>query len=370
MRPLPPTLLSPRQVPSPLRVLHIDSGRAWRGGQRQVQLLAAGQRARGDEPLVVVQPRSPLYRHLKADGIAVASIRMRAVLDLLAVRRIRRLLATWRPALVHAHDPRSHSLALTALVGRRNSVPLVVTRRLPTPLRGGLRYSGRVARFVAISGAVREALLAGGVPEDRVVLVYPGVSRPAAVEPRDWRAECAWPPDAVVAGVVGPLATAEGFAALERIAAALPAPAAADLRFVVLGGPSVGRCTVGPVAAYRAGFVHDVHNAIAGLDLLLHPGTADGLGTAIIDGMALGVPSVSFGGGSVAEIVDPGRNGIVVPQDDTRAFAHELERLVRNPGLRTRLAEAGPARAAQFAAGTHVDGMTRVYRDLLGAGGV
>lgn len=357
--------MPPRPVPTPLRVLQLDSGREWRGGQRQVQLLAAGLRARGHEPLTVVQPRSPLYRHLKADGLAVASVQMRAAWDLLAVRRLRRLLATWRPALVHAHDPRAHSLALTALIGRRNTIPLVVTRRLPSPPKGTLRHGTRVARFIAISGAVREALRRGGVGEERIALVYPGVTRPSTVHPRDWRAECGWPAESVVAGIVGPLATSAGIGALERITRELPAAARDRLRLVVLGGPAGGRTRVGGLEAYRAGFVHDVHHAIAGLDLMLHPGTAEGLGTAVIDGMALGVPSVAFGGGSVAEIVQHGVNGLLVPSGDDAAFARDVGHLVADAARRRALAAAGPGRADDFAPARFVEGVIVVYRDVL-----
>lgn len=357
--------MHPRPVPPPLRVLHLDSGREWRGGQRQVQLLASGLRARGHEPLVVVQPRSPLYRHLKADGLAVASIQMRAAWDLLAVRRLRRLLATWRPALVHAHDPRAHSLALTALVGRRNTVPLVVTRRLPVPPKGAVRYGPRVTRFIAISAAVRDALVRGGVDAGRVRLVYPGVTRPAAVHARDWRAECGWPAESVVAGIVGPLATSAGIGALERITRALDAATRARLRLVVLGGPAGGRTRVGGIEAYRAGFVHDPHNAIAGLDLLLHPGTAEGLGTAVIDGLALEVPSIAFAGGSVAEILESDRTGVLVPPGDDGGFAEAIGRLVADPGRRRALAAAGPARADDFAPARFVEGVIGVYRDVL-----
>ncbi len=104
-----PTTVVPASAP--LRVLHLDTGREWRGGQRQVELLATGLRARGHEPLVVVTPRSPLHRHLKSAGVAVAAIPMRNTLDLLAVRRLRRLTATWRSGEGHAHDGRSHSFA-------------------------------------------------------------------------------------------------------------------------------------------------------------------------------------------------------------------------------------------------------------------
>lgn len=356
-----------RQVPAAetLRVLHLDSGRDWRGGQRQVELLAAGLRASGHEPLVVVTPRSPLYRHLRTAGIAVSTIPMRHRLDLLAVRRLRRLIATWRPVVVHAHDARSHSLAMTALMGRRNSIPLVVTRRTPAPPRGRIAYGARVSRFIAISEAVREALIASGIDPARVSQVYPGVSRPADVEPRDWRAECGWPADTVVAGITGELATPGGAATVGAIAALLPDSTRARLRVVTLGGRGGGHDRVGEVACYRAGFVHDVHRAIAGLDLLLHSGSADGLGTAVIDAMSFGVPCVAFGGGSVAEVIQDGRTGSLVARGDVPAFARAVAALAEDPALRGRLAEAGRRAAQRFDPGHFVDGVVGVYRDVV-----
>ena len=57
---------------SPLRVLHLDSGREWRGGQRQVYLLARGQRDLGHEPLVIGAPNAPLIQRLRSAGLAAA----------------------------------------------------------------------------------------------------------------------------------------------------------------------------------------------------------------------------------------------------------------------------------------------------------
>lgn len=328
-------------------------------------LLATGLRSRGHEPLVVVSPRSPLHQRLKADGLAAATIRMRTQWDLLAVRRLRRLIAGWRPAIVHAHDPRSHSLALTALVGRRHGIPLVVTRRSTLRPRGWLRFGPRVARFIAISGAVRDALVTGGVAPERVSLIYPGVARGADVGRRDWRTECGWSEDSVIGGVVGQLATAQGLGTLERITGAVSDDVRNRLRLVVLGGPAAGHMVIGGVAAFRAGYVHDVHRAIAGLDLLLHPGTAAGLGTAVIDALALGVPPVAFAGGSVSEIVESSHSGLLVARDDHQAFAAAVGRLVTDESLRQSLAGAGPARAARFDPAYFVDGVIGVYRDLL-----
>lgn len=358
-----PTTVVPASTP--LRVLHLDTGREWRGGQRQVELLATGLRSLGHEPLVVVTPRSPLHRHLKSAGVAVAAIPMRNTLDILAVRRLRRLISTWRPAVVHAHDARSHSLAMTALVGRRNSIPLVVTRRSAAPPRGVLRRGPRVSAFIAISDAVGRSLLDAGVDPSRVARIYPGVSPPSGVEPRDWRAECGWDENTVLAGVLGELATPGAAPTLEAIAQALSADARDRLRFVLLGARATGHQSLGGVAAYRAGFVHDIHRAIAGVDLMLHSGTAEGLGTAVIDGMAFGAPCVAFAGGSVAEVVEDGLTGVLVPRDDIPGFARSVARLVTDAAHRTALADAGRERSRRFDPARSVSDTVRVYRDLI-----
>ena len=349
--------------PRPLRVLHVDAARDWRGGERQLLLLALGLRERGVEPLVAGRPVSPLLQRCKAEGIATAAIPMRNDLDLLAVRRLRRLLVTWRPDVVHAHDSRGHSLALAALLGR-GSTPLVVTRRSAARPRGRLRYGPRVARFIAISGAVRDALQAGGVAADRITVAYPGVAVRTTEHGRDWRRECGWPAQTLVAGLVGPLARERDAVALERLLAEVPRNIADRLGLVVLGGHASGRTAIGGVRAFRAGFVHEVPQALGGLDLLLHPGGAEGLGTAVVEAMALGVPTIAFAEGGLGEVIEDGRNGILVPPGDAAAFAHALGGLVEAPEALTRLAAAGPGRAAHFGPDRMVTALLTTYREL------
>lgn len=353
--------------PQPLRVLHLDSGREWRGGQRQVYLLARGQRENGHEPLVISQPDSPLIRRLRSAGIAVAAIRMRGDWDLAAARRVRAVLRTWNADLIHAHDARAHAIALTSVVGRRQ-MPLVVTRRVPFVPRGRLKYGRRVARFIAISSAVREALVAGGVDENRIELVYSGVPRPSVSKPRDWRTECRWPRDSVVCGIVGAMTAEKGVATLSEIGARIPDASRSRIRLVLLGGQSAGSQSVGGLTAFRAGFVDEIHAAMAGLDILLHPSSAEGLGTAVIDAMALGVPPIAFRVGGLPELIQDQRSGILVPAGDVGAFAAATDRLVRDEALRASLAAAGPGRAAEFSVDRMVRGTQAVYDAVLAQG--
>ena len=352
----------------PLRILHLDSGRDWRGGQRQVLLLTQGLRELGHEPLVIGVPGSPLVHRLRAEGIATSAVRMRADWDIAAARRVRTILRAWKPDIVHAHDARAHAVALGSLLGKAR-VPLVVTRRVPFRPRGRIKYGSRVARFIAISRAVRDALVDGGVPADRIEVVYSGVPTPVVVRARDWRAECRWPADTLLCGVVGAMTSEKGIDTLAGIAARLPDDVRSACRLLLLGGTGAGPCRVGGIEAFRAGFVDEVHPAMAGLDVLWHPSSAEGLGTAVIDAMALGVPPVAFAVGGLRELIEDEHSGLLASPGDETGFASRVARLARDPAWRARLGEGGRIRAREFGVERMVEGSAAVYRAVLAAVG-
>ena len=272
-----------------LRSLHIDAGRSWRGGQRQVYLLAKALRARGREPLVVGVAGSPLLERLQASGIATASTPMRSDWDLRSAKRLRSIIRAWRPHVVHAHDARSHAIALIALAGE--TTPLIVTRRVTFPLRSvRVKYGLRVTRFIAISRAVREAMVRSGIDEQRIDVVHSGVPFPIAKSARDWRGELGWPPNVVVAGIVGAMTPEKGTESLRHIATWMSETAVRQTRIVAIGGPGGGALNFGPLAGFQTGFVAEVHNAMAGLDLLSHGDLLLAAGVLRSTGAAVGRP--------------------------------------------------------------------------------
>jgi len=228
-----------------------------------------------------------------------------------------------------------------------------------------MKYGRRVARFIAISHAVRDALVQGGVEPSRIEVVYSGVPMPRVTAPRDWVRECEWPAESVVCGVVGAMTAEKGIHLLDAIASRLPDDTKGRLRLVLLGGASAGAAVIGGVVAFRAGFVDEVHAAMAGLHVLWHPATAEGLGTAVIDAMALRVPPVAFRVGGLPELIVDEETGLLVPSGDVAAFAQAAARLARDRALRTRLGDAGPARAALFTVERMVEGTGRVYERVL-----
>src|SRR5512132_3557077 len=165
------------------RILHVDSGRSWRGGQRQVFLLANGLRDLGYRTLVVAPTGSPLIRRAERAGLPSYRLTLRGEWDIRSARELRAVAGEWSAAIVHAHDARSHSIARLALLGKRT--PLIVTRRVAfPPKRIRLKYRSGVDAFIAISHAVKVAMVKAGVPADRIEVVYSGVSTPHVKRPR------------------------------------------------------------------------------------------------------------------------------------------------------------------------------------------
>lgn len=92
--------------------------------------------------------------------------------------------------------------------------------------------------------------------------------------------------------------------------------------------------TVGDMAAfYRA------------CDIICVPSRSEAAGRAAIEPMAIGTPVIGTDVGGLAETLDYGRAGMLVPYGDVPALNAALLRLLDDPTERARLAAAGRARA-------------------------
>jgi glycosyltransferase involved in cell wall biosynthesis len=214
-------------------VVHVASGREWRGGQRQVWLLARELARLGVPQRVVTGAGSELARRLRAAGIPVRETPWRAGLDprvLLALgAELRR-----GAALLHAHD--AHALTLAGLSAWTRRTPLIVTRRVDFHLRRR-GFWGRARRVIAISDAVAAVLRADGIDPARIVVVRSGVDLTQAETalPIGVRARLGLPAGASLAVHLGALVPHKDQATLLG-AAALLRPRCPDLHWAIAGG--------------------------------------------------------------------------------------------------------------------------------------
>jgi glycosyltransferase involved in cell wall biosynthesis len=286
---------------------------------------------------------------------------LRGEWDIRSARELRAVVREWKADVVHAHDARSHSIARIALLGKRKT-RLVVTRRVAfAPRQVRLKYRHGIDAFIAISSAVKAAMVKAGVPSRLIEVVYSGVPTPQAKRPRNWRRERGWPPGSVVCGIVGAMTSEKGLDLVSGIARKLPGEVFRRTRLVLLGGKGKTGSTVAGVEGVDAGFIEEIHDAMAGLDVLWHPARSEGLGTSVIDAMALGVPAVAFAVGGLPEVIEDGKSGLLVPPGDTAAFARAASAVIMDDGLRSFLAEGARVRAREFDSKKMIERTAEVY---------
>lgn len=359
-------------------VLHVDTGREWRGGQSQVYWLMEGLGRSGWRPVLAAPENAPLARRARGAGMEVRPMTARGDLDAFALGRLTTLCRSIRPAVVHAHTARAHALAVTA--ARLAGVSArVVTRRTELGVRphwfSRAKYRSGVSRYLAISRRVAESLIAGGVDPARVTVVYSGV--PAAgpagdpvADRLEARRRLGLPAGGFVGVFVGALTREKGADLALEAWSRLEAPAT----LVVVGdGPERERLAeraARPDLAGRvllAGFQEELARLWPAFDLLVAPSRHEGLGTAVIQAMGAGVPVIVAAVGGLMEVVEDNRTGRQVPPDDPESLARVVEELRTSEVNRSRLARAGRGRAADFSVERMVSGTRAVYESLLGA---
>ncbi|MFQ5784519.1 MAG: glycosyltransferase [Alphaproteobacteria bacterium] len=73
-------------------------------------------------------------------------------------------------------------------------------------------------------------------------------------------------------------------------------------------------------------------------------GRRDGLPNVLLEAQSTGLACVSTTVSAIPELILDRQTGLLVPPDDSRALARALERLIRDPGMRTRLGVAAAER--------------------------
>ena len=89
----------------------------------------------------------------------------------------------------------------------------------------------------------------------------------------------------------------------------------------------------------------DIPELLAHSDVFVLSSRSEGFPVSVLEAMAAGLPVVATDVGGVAEAVEDGETGLLVPATDAEALARALERLLADGELRRRLGAAGRARA-------------------------
>jgi glycosyltransferase involved in cell wall biosynthesis len=214
---------------------------------------------------------------------------------------------------------------------------------------------GRREQFVVVPSGVPVAAFRAAAPTSDVA-----------------RAALGLPREAYVVAALGRLVPIKGF---DLLVEALPAVAAAlpSTRLLIIGDGPLRRAFEARAEALGiasrltiTGARSDVPALLAAADVLVAPSRNEGMGRAIVEAMALGVPVIGAAVGGIPTVIVDGESGRLVEPERPTAIARALIELGVDPILRAKLGEAAAERAMEFSTAVSGARLVALYADLLG----
>lgn len=250
-------------------------------------------------------------------------------------RALRAIAERTAPELVYVNGPR---VLPAAALAARSRPPLLFHCHNHLPQSAAARAAAQALRWsqARVVSCCEHAIgpLRGAVAAERIEVVYNGVPAPGEETPeRDGR---------FAVGVVGRISPEKGQHHFVQAASRIHDP---NIRLLICGDALFGD----PAAeAYRdrlprdapvefLGWRADPGPALAGLDLLVVPSIQEpATPRVIIEAYARGVPVLAYATGGIAEIVENGATGVLLPEPDAEALARALGELIAAPRDRLR----------------------------------
>lgn len=297
-----------------------------------------------------------------------------------------RQLRSHKPVLINAQFGLSGVLALP--LAKQLNIPLIVHFRGAdaTMKADAIKYASlnhwlfyrrrktlqqEAALFIAVSEFIKGKLLNTGFPEEKVVVHYEGIDL------EQFKPDPQIPREPIVL-FVGRLTEKKGcddlIKAMGKVQAAIP-----NAELVMIGDGSLlaqlQELASQELRQYRFLGVQPpevVKQWMNRAYLLCNPsktapnGDSEGLGMVFVEAHAMGLPVVSTQHGGIAEVVESGKSGFLVPEGDWQQLASKIEQLFSQPDLwQTFSKNAQETVKNRFDDRQQIEKLEAIYRQVL-----
>jgi glycosyltransferase involved in cell wall biosynthesis len=371
------------------RILHLIYS-LYRGGAERIIETHINTARGGDYEFVVcsLTGGGDLIEHLEEAGAQVHLLDKRRRGNFGVLPRIIGLVRRCRIDLLHLHNAPGALWGTLAVQLGRLDIPIVRTEhRLFIPDSFKIVYrllypplTKRARRMLCVCDAVRKSFAARfPALAERFVTVYNGIRLEPFQDlpPKDQcRKRFKLPAGVHLVGTVGRLVPVKNHlglvTAFHEIKKRVP-----DAHLAIVGEGDLKDSIVthaGDLGIADAVSILPVTPDIAqfyrGLDLFVLPSNSEGLPLTLLEALAAELPAVATDVGGIAEVITDGVNGHLVPAPAGIGLAERSIRLLLDRERASAMGKAGRETVSQrFTAARMVEGIERVYEEVLGGRG-
>ncbi|HXJ07212.1 MAG TPA: glycosyltransferase [Candidatus Acidoferrum sp.] len=367
-----------------IRVIHLVPMLSPGGAERVAVHIATGLNRRRFEPIVISfanRVDCDLDRLLDEAGVEVRYLGKRPGFDYRMYFRLPPVLNQCQPDIVHTHLHVFRYALPFLLLRRRVSVLHTVHNLAEREIEPGLRWLQRYAlKHGVVPVAVAEEVANSlerlyGIRRSRVVPNGIPIGRYASprVPRREWGVREGFRESDVLFVSVARFAPQKNHTLLLNSFA--HGPASNPNAHLVLVGEGILQERL-EAQAKNLGLTHQVHflglrtdipEVLGAADVFVLSSDFEGNPLSVMEAMAAGLPIVSTGVGGVPDLIESGKEGILVQPGDVQGLSDSMTFLLRNRELRKCLGMAAARRAKEhFDVPVMVRAYERIYEDLVG----
>jgi len=355
-------------------ILHTETLRHWGGQQNRIILEATGLSKRGHTVIIACRKGSVLARKAQEAGIKVYEVNMVKQAHLSTVPELTGIIKKEGVDIVSTHsstDSWAGGIA-AKLAGR----PLVRFRHNLIPVGRGLlaRFIYAIPdKLVAVSTTVEDVMTEKGINSKRIMVIPDSVDigkfNPAV---ESLRKELNISPETVIIGNTSSFTEVKGQESFLEAFNSIHEQCPCILLFAGrLDEPFRGRYLSLVKEELRdrvifLGHRDDIPSVLKTFDIFVFPSLVEGLGTALLEAMVMGVPVAVSDIPTFRDLIKEGENGVSFRVNNPEDMAEKVLYLMKNRDMRQQLGRNARTTALErFTLDTMLDKTLDLYNEVV-----
>lgn len=358
-----------------LNVLHLNPTKTWRGGEQQTLYLAQFLQKQHISQIICGNPQSELEKKCQNLNIPYLPIKIRGEWDFLSVKFLTEYIIKNKIQILHAHTAKAHSIGLYAKKWSQKhsySFKFLVSRRVDFSIHkykwsvlnqiAKKKYlAEEIDAYIAISKNVKNILIQDGIPEQKIHVIYSGIDlnrfkeKPSQEKIKILKSSLGITNEIILGNVAALVDHKDHKTLLQAISILKQNPDLPKFKLLIIGDGELksvllkmaNELFIDDIVIFT-GYRKDVFDFYYIFDIFVMSSKEEGLGTSVLDAMAMGLPIVATMGGGIPEIVQHNNGGLLSPIKNPESLAEHLKIMILSSDLRKKFSKYNLMYVKQF----------------------
>lgn len=324
---------------------------------------------------------TPVVIEAEKSGLEVKEFHCSGKFDIKTISAIRKYIKDNKIGMIHSHGYKSNFYALLATLNM--NIKRIITCHNWLGISSKMKFYKLIDKIllkkfdkiVAVSDILKDEIIRGNIPENKVRVVYNGIdiSRLQVISDKlQVKKSLGIKENEKVIGTVGRLTEEKGYIyllrAAEKVVREFP-----DTIFLIIGDGQLRDSLKFIVHSLQlndkvifTGIRDDIPELLNLIDIFVMPSLKEGMPIALLEAMAAKKPIIASKVGAIPKVIEDGYSGLLVESGNEQELSESIIKLLNNPEKANSLAQNGYEKAkSEFSAKNMAEKYMEVYKSMM-----